>query len=109
MKQDCPFCGKAGIDGRHINMCSQNPKNLDAVVPQSLDSEIETTQEIVSEPVIVESVALHIEEKKPSISRDSLMKCPDCGSNATQLNALDCRCPKCGDIQFIKITKPTGS
>jgi predicted RNA-binding Zn-ribbon protein involved in translation (DUF1610 family) len=73
-KQDCPFCGKPNIDGRHINMCLKNPKNIPEV-----------------------------EIPKP---KGGMMVCPNCGGEATRLNALDCRCPKCGDIEFVRVSKP---
>jgi len=99
MKQDCPFCDKKKIDGRHINLCSKNPKNItepDLPAP----SEIPTPETVPSE-----SASTHIEPEKP---KGEIVPCPVCGGDAVRLNAMDCRCPEHGDREFYKLTKPAG-
>ena len=80
----CEYCGKEGIDGRHINLCSKNPKNMpvDALPLESV-------------PVTIENVTSKLVE--PTTER---LKCPDCGEAAVMLNSLDYRCPKCGDREL---------
>ena len=83
-KQNCPYCGKASIDGRHINMCSKNPKNM------SVDA-----LPLESVPVVAENATSKLVE--PTVER---LRCPDCGGDAVKLNALDYRCPNCGDREL---------
>lgn len=92
----CEFCGKEGIDGRHVNMCGKNPKNLEPEVVPEIIEEIPAPE--VIEPIAEESVPSHIEVALPK----SDMKCPDCGEDARRLNATDYRCLKCGDREFKK-------
>jgi len=82
MKQDCPYCGKVGIDGRHINMCQKNPKNL--VVE-------DVPHELV--PVIAENVTSELIAPTGA----ETLNCPTCGAKSIMLNAIDYRCPNCGD------------
>jgi len=85
MKQDCPFCGKQKVDGRHRNLCSKNPKNMSESVP-----EVATP---FFEPIVAPS-----EIPTPEIiSEVRTLNCPTCGAKSIMLNALDYRCPNCGD------------
>lgn len=102
----CEFCGKEGVDGRHINLCSKNPKNMSEPEDPSVMTDIDTSQPLA----ILTGGGTPLEKTEivePSNFKSD-MKCPDCGSDAVKLNALDCRCPQCGDIEFVRVTKPAG-
>lgn len=80
----CPYCGKAGIDGRHINLCPKNPKNM-PVDDLPFESVPEVAENVTSKPV------------EPTVER---LTCPNCGEDAVKLNALDYHCPNCGDREL---------
>ena len=88
MKQDCPHCGKQGIDGRHINMCSKNPKNLVETYEKS-----ETVTPVHELPSVPEPPVIGI----PTGATGEALTCRRCGEASIRLNATAYRCPKCGD------------
>ena len=94
-KQDCPFCGKPQIDGRHIRLCPQRPQ--EAQENPSISGSVESVAPEVTTPIF--------EPIMPPKKADFL--CPVCGSDSIKLNVLDYRCPKCGDRE-IKQPLPAG-
>lgn len=99
-KQTCEYCGKPNIDGRHRNMCSKNPKNMTTedlpseVVPESPQRPQEG-QEAPSEEKHGETVG-HVVASEVNTADERM--CRRCGKHpARRLNALDWRCPACGD------------
>lgn len=95
-KQDCPYCGKAQIDGRHLRLCSKRPQ--DVVEPPP----VAKIEEPVVEPII--------ESPKPPASKSPGGRtCPKCGGEIKQLNSFDVRCLKgCGDFE-VKVPVEAGN
>ncbi len=91
-KQDCPFCGKVSIDGRHIRLCPKKPQD-NPEIPSVVET-VELVAGIVSTPILETSEPI------------KYVECPYCRDReAIPLNSLDIRCPKCGDVQ-IKASVP---
>jgi len=90
-KRDCPYCGKKQIDGRHIRMC---PKR-----PQETSSEEKGEQLLPPEVVMPVAEPLQsVEVNPPEVPKPEERMCHLCGKYPVQkLNALDWRCPVCGD------------
>ena len=80
-KQNCPFCGKVNIDGRHVRLCPKKPQD---------EAESPLVKEMVDLPAPSEIPT-------PETSEVKTLNCPTCGEKSIYLNALDYRCPNCGD------------
>lgn len=80
-KKDCPYCEKKEIDGRHINMCSRNPKNMTVN-----ETPLESVPEV--SPIVIGA---------PTGAIGEALTCRRCGEPSIRLNATAYRCPKCGD------------
>jgi endogenous inhibitor of DNA gyrase (YacG/DUF329 family) len=82
-KVTCPYCGKPEIDGRHTNMCSKNPKNIDG----DMEPVAPTPTKAGSEPV--KPVAPGV------VDIDGVNKqiCPRCGAVATKFDNWNWLCP----------------
>ena len=85
-KQDCPFCGKINIDGRHVRLCPKRPQE-----------EAETPSEAKVVEMVVAQVATPFFEPLDEVKT---LNCPTCGEKSVWLNSLDYRCPNCGDHEM---------
>ncbi len=100
-KQDCPYCNKPNIDGRHLRLCS---KRLEK--PQD-EAESPLIKKVVDLPVPAEIPILETisNPEKLETEDDSILECLQCGGPAKKLNAIDWHCPKCGDYDSIAVRR----
>jgi len=86
-KRDCPYCDKKEINGRHIRMCPKRPQEGQET-PLGEESEGLPAKKVIT----------------PKAPKSGGKLCHQCGKQPVQkLNALDWRCPDCGDYEIRKV------